>query len=221
MACLLGTRTEELDHSSLPVGILPWRWCKSSVCIVLACYYDLGLIAFLLQSSTGCHSITWPGARAEGEGIHFINPIHLLNWYVIFGRLLCKSTSRKSATMYWSVWAIWDSPLRFHQQVPFTFGSILKLYRLRSTMAWSVPSLSLQSGLLRTITDMILSLQTFFEELLKEKTIVIPGIFFDINPSHRRNLFNSPCHHFVRLSFGPPLEDLDKGSYFLFDWFHC
>ncbi|KII88115.1 hypothetical protein PLICRDRAFT_110452 [Plicaturopsis crispa FD-325 SS-3] len=52
---------------------------------------------------------------------------------------------------------------------------------------------------------------TFFEELLKEQTIVIPGIFFDINPAHRRNLFNSPCHHFVRLSFGPPLEDLDKG----------
>ncbi|KAF9013940.1 pyridoxal phosphate-dependent transferase [Cyathus striatus] len=52
---------------------------------------------------------------------------------------------------------------------------------------------------------------TFFEELLKEKTIVIPGIFFDVNPSHRRNLFNSPCHHFVRISFGPPLEDLDRG----------
>lgn len=52
---------------------------------------------------------------------------------------------------------------------------------------------------------------TFFEELLKEKTIVIPGIFFDINPAHRRNLFASPCHHFVRLSFGPPLEELDRG----------
>lgn len=52
---------------------------------------------------------------------------------------------------------------------------------------------------------------TFFEELLKEQTIVIPGIFFDINPAHRRNLFNSPCHHFVRLSFGPPLKDLDMG----------
>ena len=52
---------------------------------------------------------------------------------------------------------------------------------------------------------------TFFEELLKEKTIVTPGIFFDINPSQRRNLFNSPYHHFIRLSFGPPLEDLDKG----------
>lgn len=52
---------------------------------------------------------------------------------------------------------------------------------------------------------------TFFEELLKEKAIVIPGIFFDINPSHRRNLFNSPCHHFVRISFGPPLDVLDRG----------
>lgn len=40
---------------------------------------------------------------------------------------------------------------------------------------------------------------------------MIPGIFFDINPAHRRNLFNSPCHHFVRLSFGPPIENLDKG----------
>lgn len=52
---------------------------------------------------------------------------------------------------------------------------------------------------------------TFFEELLKEKTIVIPGIFFDVDPNHRRNLFNSPCHQFVRLSFGPPIEELDKG----------
>jgi aspartate/methionine/tyrosine aminotransferase len=53
---------------------------------------------------------------------------------------------------------------------------------------------------------------TFFEELLKEHTIVIPGIFFDINPAHRRNMFSSPCHHFVRLSFGPPLEDLNQGK---------
>jgi len=60
--------------------------------------------------------------------------------------------------------------------------------------------------------------QTFFEELLKEQTIVIPGIFFDINPSHRRNLFNSPCHHFVRISFGPPLADLNKGERNLCTW---
>ncbi|KAM0753086.1 aminotransferase [Meredithblackwellia eburnea MCA 4105] len=51
----------------------------------------------------------------------------------------------------------------------------------------------------------------FFEELLKEKVIVVPGIFFDINPSHRRNLFQSPTHNFVRLSFGPALEELDRG----------
>ena len=53
--------------------------------------------------------------------------------------------------------------------------------------------------------------QTFFEELLKEKCIGVPGIFFDINPAHRRNLFSSPCHHFIRLSFGPPIDVLDKG----------
>lgn len=27
----------------------------------------------------------------------------------------------------------------------------------------------------------------------------------------QRNLFESPCHHFVRLSFGPPMEVLDRG----------
>ncbi|KAI9252386.1 aminotransferase [Phascolomyces articulosus] len=52
---------------------------------------------------------------------------------------------------------------------------------------------------------------TFFEECLKEKVIVVPGIFFDVNPAHRRELFESPCHHFVRLSFGPPMEELTKG----------
>ncbi|GAA5950852.1 hypothetical protein JCM10213_006453 [Rhodosporidiobolus nylandii] len=51
----------------------------------------------------------------------------------------------------------------------------------------------------------------FFEEALKEKVIVVPGQFFDLNPSHRRNLMDSPCNHFVRLSFGPPMEELDRG----------
>ncbi|GAA5918092.1 hypothetical protein JCM6882_004989, partial [Rhodosporidiobolus microsporus] len=50
-----------------------------------------------------------------------------------------------------------------------------------------------------------------FEELLKEKVIVVPGQFFDLNPSHRRNLMDSPCDHFIRLSFGPPLEEIDRG----------
>jgi aspartate/methionine/tyrosine aminotransferase len=34
----------------------------------------------------------------------------------------------------------------------------------------------------------------FFQACLEEKTIVVPGIFFDLNPSKRRDLFDSPCH---------------------------
>ncbi|BGP40317.1 hypothetical protein JCM10449v2_004278 [Rhodotorula kratochvilovae] len=51
----------------------------------------------------------------------------------------------------------------------------------------------------------------FFEEALKEKVIVVPGQFFDLNPSHRRNLMDSPCNHFVRLSFGPEMDQLNRG----------
>jgi aspartate/methionine/tyrosine aminotransferase len=51
----------------------------------------------------------------------------------------------------------------------------------------------------------------FFNALLKEKVIVVPGIFFDLNPAKRRDLFDSPCHHFVRLSYGPKMEVLKRG----------
>lgn len=51
----------------------------------------------------------------------------------------------------------------------------------------------------------------FFDQLLKEKVIVVPGLFFDLNPSARRDLFDSPCHHFVRLSYGPKMDVLQKG----------
>ncbi|CEH13580.1 1-aminocyclopropane-1-carboxylate synthase, and related proteins [Ceraceosorus bombacis] len=51
----------------------------------------------------------------------------------------------------------------------------------------------------------------FAEELLKEKAIVTPGIFFDINPGHRRNIVDSPCESYIRISFGPKLEELDRG----------
>ncbi len=40
---------------------------------------------------------------------------------------------------------------------------------------------------------------------------VVPGIFFDLNPAKRRDLFDSPCHHFVRLSYGPRMETLEAG----------
>ena len=35
----------------------------------------------------------------------------------------------------------------------------------------------------------------FFQACLEEKVIVVPGIFFDLNPARRRDLFDSPCHH--------------------------
>ena len=41
--------------------------------------------------------------------------------------------------------------------------------------------------------------------------LVVPGIFFDLNPSKRRDLFDSPCHHFVRLSYGPRWANLTMG----------
>lgn len=51
----------------------------------------------------------------------------------------------------------------------------------------------------------------FFQACLKEKVIVVPGIFFDLNPSRRRDLFDSPCHHFVRVSYGPTMKTLKAG----------
>ena len=51
----------------------------------------------------------------------------------------------------------------------------------------------------------------FFHACLKEKVIVVPGIFFDLNPSKRRDLFDSPCHHFIRFSYGPKMDVLRKG----------
>jgi len=52
---------------------------------------------------------------------------------------------------------------------------------------------------------------SFFDALLKEKVIVVPGIFFDLNPAKRRDLFDSPCHHFVRISYGPKMAVLKMG----------
>lgn len=51
----------------------------------------------------------------------------------------------------------------------------------------------------------------FFEIALKYKVICVPGIFFDVNPGKRRELFNSPYHHYVRFSCGPPLATLERG----------
>lgn len=62
-------------------------------------------------------------------------------------------------------------------------------------------------GLPEAISDGL----NFFQACLEEKVIVVPGIFFDLNPSRRRDLFDSPCHHFVRFSYGPKMDVLKMG----------
>lgn len=47
--------------------------------------------------------------------------------------------------------------------------------------------------------------------ILSFSPTVVPGIFFDLNPAKRRDLFDSPCHHFIRLSYGPRMEVLRMG----------
>jgi len=50
----------------------------------------------------------------------------------------------------------------------------------------------------------------FFREALKRKVIVVPGEFFDVNPGKRRARRASRFRSYVRFSFGPTLEQLDK-----------
>ncbi|KAF5110087.1 hypothetical protein DV453_001069 [Geotrichum candidum] len=64
---------------------------------------------------------------------------------------------------------------------------------------------------LSTLPGKIKTALGFFQECLKENVIVVPGIFFDLNPLARRELHDSPMYHFVRLSYGPDFETLKKG----------
>ncbi|HVU07094.1 MAG TPA: pyridoxal phosphate-dependent aminotransferase [Verrucomicrobiae bacterium] len=49
----------------------------------------------------------------------------------------------------------------------------------------------------------------FFRECLKEKTIVVPGVFFDVNPGNRRA--TARYTNYCRISFGPEVEKLESG----------
>jgi len=50
---------------------------------------------------------------------------------------------------------------------------------------------------------------SFFRECLKERVIVVPGVFFDVNPGNRRSLMR--FKNYCRISFGPELEKLELG----------
>ena len=50
-----------------------------------------------------------------------------------------------------------------------------------------------------------------FRAGLQEKTIIVPGLFFDINPGHRRPDRASRFGNYARFSFGPPKAELERG----------
>lgn len=51
----------------------------------------------------------------------------------------------------------------------------------------------------------------FFRAALEHKVICVPGLFFDVNPGHRRSQRLSRFHQHVRLSFGPSMEEVRRG----------
>ncbi len=51
---------------------------------------------------------------------------------------------------------------------------------------------------------------SLFRAALDEKVIVVPGEFFDVNPGKRRAGRPSRFRHYVRFSFGPSADVLDR-----------
>ncbi|MEM8963848.1 MAG: pyridoxal phosphate-dependent aminotransferase [Acidobacteriota bacterium] len=51
----------------------------------------------------------------------------------------------------------------------------------------------------------------FFRAALDRKVITVPGLFFDVNPGRRRASRLSRFSQYVRLSFGPPAAEVERG----------
>ncbi len=51
----------------------------------------------------------------------------------------------------------------------------------------------------------------FFDRALERRVITVPGVFFDVNPGRRRARRLSRFHEHVRLSFGPPMDEVRRG----------
>jgi aspartate/methionine/tyrosine aminotransferase len=63
----------------------------------------------------------------------------------------------------------------------------------------------------RDLPEPIADGMDFFRAALEAKVICVPGVFFDVNPGHRRAQRLSRFHQHVRLSFGPDLEEVRRG----------
>jgi len=51
---------------------------------------------------------------------------------------------------------------------------------------------------------------SFFRAALAKKVITVPGEFFDVNPGKRRRGHGSRFGSYVRFSFGPSMETIDR-----------
>jgi aspartate/methionine/tyrosine aminotransferase len=64
---------------------------------------------------------------------------------------------------------------------------------------------------LRNLPEPLSDGHAFFRAALDRKVITVPGVFFDINPGGRRSQRLSRFRQHVRLSFGPPMDELQRG----------
>lgn len=51
----------------------------------------------------------------------------------------------------------------------------------------------------------------FFRAALERQVICVPGVFFDVNPGRRRSQHLSRFRQYVRLSYGPPIDEVRRG----------
>ena len=63
----------------------------------------------------------------------------------------------------------------------------------------------------RDLPEPISDGMAFFRAALEHQVICVPGLFFDVNPGHRRSQRLSRFHQHVRLSFGPASEEVRRG----------
>lgn len=63
----------------------------------------------------------------------------------------------------------------------------------------------------RDLPEPISDGMAFFRAALDHRVICVPGVFFDVNPGRRRAQRLSRFHQYVRLSFGPGIEEVGRG----------
>jgi N-succinyldiaminopimelate aminotransferase len=51
----------------------------------------------------------------------------------------------------------------------------------------------------------------FFHACLEKKVIAVPGEFFDVNPGKRMKNAGSRFKNYLRFSYGPDMETINKG----------